>query len=269
MKNHTKNPLEALILGDTIEAVTTRSRRSLLPINIQLFANGGSGGDGGEGGSGDAGTDGAGGTGGNDGGNNGADGKNGSNGSDGQNDGKNGELDKIIQSRVDRLMADERKKTANLEKELNKLRKEKMSADELKKLEMDEKEKALAEKTRVITEKENRIFAIQAIKTAGLDDGGDTTALVDLVVSGLEAGADGAEDSITERITAIKGFIDKRVAAEVDKTFKGNGRNPDGSGSGSGDDKSKNSVAERLGKQKAEQNKKANDVLNYYIGGKK
>lgn len=265
MKNHTKNPLEALILGDTIEAVTTRSRRSLLPVNIQLFANGGSGGDGGEGGSGDAGTDGAGGTGGNGGENNGAGDNGGSNGADGQDDGKNGELEKIIQSRVDRLMADERKKTANLEKELKKLRKEKMSDDELKKLEMDEKEKALAEKTRLITEKENRIFAIQAIKTAGLDDGGDTSALVDLVI----AGSDISEDSITERITAIKGFIDKRVAAEVDKTFKGNGRNPDGSGSGSGDDKSKDSVAERLGKQRAEQNKKANDVLNYYIGGKK
>lgn len=253
-----RNALEALIMGDDLGAVTTRSRRSLLPLDIQLFSNGGAGGDTGA----DGGND-------DNGGNDGtedekpdtgcADDDNG-----GQDDGnKKDDLDKIVQSRVDRLMADERKKTVKLEKELKKLRAEKLSADELKKLELDEKEKTLADKQREITEKENRIFAIKAIKDAGLDDGGDTTALVDLVI----AGTDVTEDSITEKVKAVSAYINTKVAAEVDKTFKENGRNPNGASGGSGDNT--NSVAERLGKQRAEQKKKANDVLDFYTGGKK
>lgn len=268
MKNHTKNPLEALVMGDDLEAVNTRSRRSLLPLNIQLFANGGAGGDGGNDGGGDGGNNGADGTDGAGSGGTGNDGAGGDNGSQGD-DSKKDDLDKIVQSRVERLMAEERKKSVAMQKELEKLRKEKLSADELKQLEIDEREKALAAKQKEISEKENRIFAIQAIKDAGLDDGGDTTALVDLVVAGLDAGLEEAEDSITDKVKAVKDFIDKKVAAEVDKTFKDNGRNPNGAGNGSGGDNKNDSVAEKLGKQRAEQNKKANDVLKFYTGGNK
>jgi hypothetical protein len=269
MKNLTKNLLDALILGDTLEATQTRSRRSLLPLNIQLFANGGAGGDGGNDG-GNGGNDDAGGTGGT-GGTDGA--GSGGTGNDGADDGKGGQddgdkkddLDKIVQSRVDRLMADERKEKAKLERELKKLREEKLTDDERKQLEIDEREKAIKAKEKEVAEKENRLFAIKAIKDAGLDDGGDTTALVDLVV----AGSDVTEDSITDKVKAVKDFIDKKVKAEVDKTFKDNGRNPNGAGNGSGDDKGNVSIAEKLGKQKAEQSKRANDVLSIYTGGNK
>ena len=261
MKIH-RNLIEALILGDTLEAVQTRSRRrSMLPVDIQLFSNGGAGGDGGSDGTGDGGNGGDGGTG--SGGTEGTDGAGGDKG--GQDDGNKESIDKIVQSRVDRAMAEERKKSAAMQKELDKLRKEKMSADEIKKLEIEEKEKALKDKEREIAEKGNRIFAIQAIKTAGLDDGGDTSALVDLVI----AGSDVTEESITEKVNAIKSYFDKRVAAEVDKTFKKNGRNPNGSNSGSGDkNDGEDSIAVKLGKQRAERNKQSNDALKFYgIGG--
>jgi len=259
MKIH-RNLLDAL-LGDDLEAVQTRSRRrSMLPIDIQLFSNGGAGGDGGSDGTGDGGNGGDGGT-----GSGGAEGTDGAGGDDnGKDDDLETKIEKLAQSKADKMRAKERKEFAEMKKELEKLRKEKMSADEIKELEMKEKEKALAEKDKALTEKGNRIFAIQAIKTAGLDDGGDTSALVDLVI----AGSDVTEDSITERVTAIKGYFDKRVAAEVDKIFKENGRNPNGSGSGSGDKDGDDSIAVKLGKQRAERNKKSNDALKFYgIGG--
>lgn len=174
-------------------------------------------------------------------------------------------LDKIIQSRVDRAMAEERKKNANLQKELGKLKREKLSDDEIKQLEIEEREKAIADKEKALVEKENRLFAIKAIKEAGLDDGSDTVLeLVDIVISG----SNDTEETITSKVKTISGLFKKMVSAEVDKTFKANGRVPNGAGSAV-DTKDTSNIAVKLGKERAEANKKANDVLKYYIGGKK
>lgn len=174
-------------------------------------------------------------------------------------------LDKIIQSRVDREMANERKKNADLQKELNKLKREKMSDDEIKQLEIEEREKAIADKEKALLERENRLFAIKAIKEAGLDDGGDTALeLVDLVVSGK----DDTEDTIKDKVKTLSGLVKKMVAAGVEKTFKANGRVPNGAGNAT-DTKDTSNIAVKLGKERAEANKKANDVLSYYTGGKK
>lgn len=129
-------------------------------------------------------------------------------------------LDKIIQARVDKQMAAERKKNVNLKKRLEKLQKDKLTDDELKQLEIDEKERDIAEREKVIADKENRLYAVKAIKEAGLDDGSDISlSLIDFVMGESEA-------EINTKIKAFKDLFDKAVASEINKRFKENGYTP-------------------------------------------
>ena len=129
-------------------------------------------------------------------------------------------IERIVQGRVDKAMAQERKEKAELKRKIERMEKAKMSDDELKEYEIGEREKTIAERERALTEKENRIFAIKAIKEAGLDDGSDISlSLVDFVM-----GED--ETEITSNVKAFKELFDRAVAAEVDKRFKAGGRLP-------------------------------------------
>jgi len=129
-------------------------------------------------------------------------------------------LDKIIQSRVDKQMAAERKKNAELERRIKNLQKEKLTDEEIKNIEIEEKEKEIAEREKAIVDKENRLFAVKAIKEAGLDDGSDSSlVLVDLVMASEES-------EITANIKAFKEYFDRKVANEVNKRFKENGYIP-------------------------------------------
>lgn len=129
-------------------------------------------------------------------------------------------LDKIIQARVDKEMASERKKTAEYKKKLDRLQQEKLTDEELKKIELENKENEIAEREKAIADKENRLFAVKAIKEAGLDDGSDTAlSLVDFVM-----GTD--ETEITSKVKAFKELFDKAVTAEVNKRFKEAGYTP-------------------------------------------
>lgn len=179
----------------------------------------------------------------------------------GGNNSNTADLDKLVQARADKLTAEMGKKNAALQKELENLKKEKMTADELKQHEIAEKEKALAEREKMLADKENRLLAIKAIKAAGLDDGSDKALeLVDFVVGENE-------EAINKKVKAFGDLVKRFVSAEVDKTFKKNGRNPNGGSNGnSDDDKSKNNVAEQLGKARAEKQKQSNDILKLYSG---
>lgn len=169
---------------------------------------------------------------------------------------------KLVQSQVDRRMAEERKKNAELQKKLDRVTKEKMSDEQLKQAEMEDKLKELAEKEKELADRENRLFAIKVIKEAGLDDGSDNALdLVDFVMCDNE-------DDTADRVKTFKALLDKMVATQVDRTFKANGRTPNGAGTAQ-EEKKDNSIAERLGKNRAEQEKKSNDVLQFYLGGKK
>lgn len=96
-----------------------------------------------------------------------------------------------------------------------------------------DREKAFEEKEKALAEKENRLFAIKAIKNAGLDDGSDTALeLVDFVIAGDNV----TEDSINKKVTALKSYVDKHIAVEVDKIFKANGRTPSGATNGASGD---------------------------------
>lgn len=179
---------------------------------------------------------------------------------------KNDDADiaKRVQAGVDKQTAELGKKIAALQKELDKQKKAAMSAEEASQYDLAQKEKELAEREQMLLDKENRLLAIKAIKAAGLDDGSDMSLeLVDFVMAN-------DEEAINNKVKAFSALVKKFVSAEVDKTFKKNGRNPNGgAGSAASDDdgkKDSNSVAERLGKARADKQKQSNDILKSYIG---
>lgn len=179
-----------------------------------------------------------------------------------QNEGKNKDPDsfeRLLQARLDKAMAEERKKNANLTKELEKMKREKMNADELKKYDDEKRANDLAEREKTIAEKENRYYAITALKKAGLDDGSETVLeLADLVM-----GAD--TDETDTRIATLNKLVTKVVDSKVNERFKSYGRVPNGGNSSGSEGKEKNTLAEKLGKQRAEQNRKSNDILKHYM----
>ena len=139
------------------------------------------------------------------------------------------DIEKLIQQAVDRATNKLGNDNKKLRSQLETLKKEKLTAEELKDLEIQSKEADIAERERALLEKENRLYAIRAIKEAGLDDGSDTSLeLVDFVM---------ADDpsAIDLKIKAFDKLIKALVKSEVEKTFKENGRNPQsGSGVGGG-----------------------------------
>lgn len=172
------------------------------------------------------------------------------------------EIKKLIQSSTDRATADLGKQIAALKKENADLKKKNMTAEEVKKLEDEEREKTLAAREKDLQDRENRLFAIKAIKEIGLDDGSERAmSIVDFVL------ADKQED-ITERVKTFHALVQSIVSAQVDAKFKSIGRTPNGA-TQSTETKKETSVAETLGKRRAEQAKQSNDVLNMYLGGKK
>lgn len=130
-------------------------------------------------------------------------------------------LEKKIQQAVDRATNRLGNDNKKLKEELEKLRKEKLTAEELKQLEDAEKEKDLAAREAAVKAAENKLYAVKAIKKAGLDDGSETA----LDILALVNAAD--EAAIDTNIAALKALVDKLVKAEVTKTFKSNGRNPE------------------------------------------
>lgn len=169
-------------------------------------------------------------------------------------------IEKYAQSQVDKAIAQYKKDNAALQATIDKLNKDKMTDDEVKQLELDKKEKELREREKTIKDGENRNYALEAIKKAGLDKGGlNALKLVDFVV------ADEQKD-IDERVKAFDELLKAFVKEEVDGVFKKNGRNPNaGAGSGANNE---NSIAQKLGERAAARNKQTNDVLSHYLGRK-
>lgn len=148
---------------------------------------------------------------------------------DPEGDGKKKEpdIEKMIQQAVDRATNRLGNDNKKLREELEAIKKEKLTAEERAELEKkQEREQFEQERAEFLVEK-NKMYAIKAIKAAGLDDGSDASLeLVDFVL-----GAD--EKAIDARVKAFGALVKKFVAAEVDKTFKDSGRNP-GKGSSGG-----------------------------------
>lgn len=130
------------------------------------------------------------------------------------------DIDKLIEKAVDRATNKLGNENKALREKLEKLKKTKLSAEEIAEEERREKETALAEREAAVKAAENRMFALKQIKKIGLDSGDETAIqIVDLVM-----GED--EDAISENVSALKKLVDSLVAVEVEKAFKSTGRVP-------------------------------------------
>ncbi|MEI3163000.1 MAG: DUF4355 domain-containing protein [Lachnospirales bacterium] len=180
---------------------------------------------------------------------------------EGQKDGKDkdpDDFDRLLQARLDKAMAEERKKNASLVKELEKMKRDKMTADELKKYDDEKRANDLAEREKTIAEKENRYYAITALKKAGLDDGSEIVLDLAELVMGNDT------DTTDARIETLNKLVTKMVDSKVNERFKSYGRIPGGPNN-QNDNNEDNTIAKKLGKQRAEQIKKSNDILKHYI----
>lgn len=138
------------------------------------------------------------------------------------------DLDEKIQRAIDRATNKLGNENKTLRDELAKLKKEKLSDEERAELERKEKEEELSKRERELKDKENRLYAVKAIRKAKLDDGSDTSLdLVDFVMADTE-------EDIDKKVKAFGALVDKLVKAEVEKTFKGNGGNPNKGAGGGG-----------------------------------
>lgn len=131
-----------------------------------------------------------------------------------------GKLERMVQAAVDRATNKLGNENKVLREKLEKERKKNLTAEEVKQLELQEKEQELAQKEKEIRDEKNRMYALKSIKKAGLDDGSeDTLDFVDFVMADEES-------DIDDRVKSLKSLIDARVHREVDRIFKENGRIP-------------------------------------------
>ena len=137
---------------------------------------------------------------------------------------------KAVQSAVDRATNKLGNETKLLKDKLEKTRKEKMTAEELRQVELQEKEDELARQQAEIQMEKNRMHAIKALKKAGLDDGSEET--LDLVEFVL--GKD--EPAIDLRVKALQKFAQRVAKNTTDGIYKANGRTPGKGNAGGGKD---------------------------------
>lgn len=137
------------------------------------------------------------------------------------------DLEKLIQQAVDRATNKLGNDNKRLREELDNIKKEKLTAEERAELEKKQEREEFERERAEFRMEKNKLYAVKAIKAAGLDDGSDKALeLVNFVL-----GAD--EKEIDSRVKAFGELVKKFVASEVDKTFKDAGRNPGKGGSGS------------------------------------
>ena len=164
------------------------------------------------------------------------------------------EIQRLIQSTVDSKTAALGKTIADLKKENELLKKATMTAEEIQKADREELEKQKAE----VNLQQRQIYAHRAVATAGYGENAD--AVVDIVLGDTDEKTD-------ERLKNFKTLIDKIVAETVQKTFEKNGRVPNGAKSGGGSDNQEHNIAAEIGKKKAAQDAKSNEILKHYYGG--
>ena len=135
------------------------------------------------------------------------------------------DLEKLIQQAVDRATNKLGNDNKRLREELENIKKEKLTAEERAELEKKQEREQFERERAEFQQEKNKLYAVKAIKAAGLDDGSDKALeLVNFVLAG-------DEKEIDSRVKAFGDLVKKFVAAEVDKTFKGAGRTP-GKGAG-------------------------------------
>jgi len=160
----------------------------LLPMKLQFFSDaGGEGGDGG----------GEGGTGSGEGGD----------GGEGDDPKISPELqaliDKQIQSATDRLRTDYTKQLKSKDDQLAILKKQSMTAEQIRDQEIEDAKAELAKQRQDLAERENKLYAIDALAEVGMPNG-----FLPFVVTG-------DNEQTKQRIAELKPLFDKEVAAAV------------------------------------------------------
>lgn len=167
------------------------------------------------------------------------------------------DIQKLIQSAVDTQTAKYGKTIADQKKEIETLKKANMTAEEIQKADKEEFERQKAE----VELGKRQIHAHRVVAAAGY--GYNAEAVVNLVLGGTDEDTD-------KRLGDFKALVDKIVSEKVNKTFKENGRNPNGgSTGGSEENKEKSNIAAELGKKAAATREQSNKILEHYYGGKK
>lgn len=136
-------------------------------------------------------------------------------------------LEKMVQDAVNRATTKLGSENKQLKEKLEAERKKNLSAEELKQVELQEKEAELAKQQAEIQMEKNRMYAIKALKKAELDDGSeDTLELIEFVL-----GED--ETAIDTKVKALQKFAQKIAKRTTDGIYRANGREP-GRGNASG-----------------------------------
>lgn len=169
---------------------------------------------------------------------------------------------KLISDAISEATKDLIKDRDSLKEQIKELSRKGLTPEQIAELDKKDKEDEQNKREAELTERENRFYALTAIKDAGLDNG-DKTAL-ELI--NLVMGKDQKE--IDANVKTLDSLVKRMVKAEVDKTFKDNGRSPKG-GDDSDDKDKDNAIAKKLGKRAADANKRARGVLDMYTGGNK
>lgn len=129
-------------------------------------------------------------------------------------------ISKAVQRAVDKVANKLGNENKKLREKLKEEQKKNLSAEELKKLEMEEKERELQEKEQALKEESNRLYAIKALKKAKLDDGSeDSLDLLELVMGENE-------ESIETKVKALELYVRKVEEKKVNSIYKQNGRSP-------------------------------------------
>ena len=173
-------------------------------------------------------------------------------------------LERLIQSAVDRATQKLGTKNKQLESQIQQLQTLNMTEAEKHEHEISAREKALKDGEAALKTEQNKLYAMGAIKKAGLDDGSaDSIALIDLVMADDEKGID-------EKVKSLGALVTSLVQKEINRTFVQNGRSPGRGDTGSQEDPNKKTeLGTKLGRKTAEADKRTRSVLDYYkTGGK-
>lgn len=165
-------------------------------------------------------------------------------------------IQKMIQSTVDNRTAELGKTIASLKKENEQLKKANMTAEQIAQAEREEFETQKAE----VEFQKREIYAHKVVAKAGYS-GDDAQSVVDIVLSKTD-------EETADKLQKFTAIVDKVASQKVDKLYSTNGRDPKASHSNTDGNKTIN-IAEKLGKQTAEADKQAQDVLQHYLGGNK
>lgn len=130
-------------------------------------------------------------------------------------------LEKLIQSKIDRALAQERKEKADYKRRLENLQKKMLTDDEKKELELKQQKEEIEEQRKALALEQNKMYAVKSMKKNNISDSEEAMLLMEKLVSACED-----EAEIDEMIELLKAWKDKDVAAEVDKRFKAGGYTP-------------------------------------------